>query len=117
MPIVRLITTAIHGILGHGTGKLLSETAPGEHNFDTSQPPINPLTNESVKTWYKPGQTWTGVFEEIAMSVEETRATLISEYLIDNKEMLAIFGYDDSTQPTADESRYPVFSLPFTASD
>jgi len=101
--IVRFITTAVHELVGHGAGKLLSESAPGQFNFDSSNPPLNPLTNEPIRSWYRPGQTWTSVFQDIAPSVEECRATLISEYLMDSKELLSIFGYDENSSVTADD--------------
>ena len=41
-------------LLGHGTGKLLQETAPGEYNFDVSNPPISPVTGKPISSWYKP---------------------------------------------------------------
>ena len=104
--IVRFVTTAVHELLGHGSGKLLSETSPGEFNFDRDNLPISPLTGHSIKTWYHPGQTWITVFGSIAPSVEECRAMLIPLYLIDNKELLSIFGYDDSTEITADDREY-----------
>ncbi|PLB51597.1 hypothetical protein P170DRAFT_443778 [Aspergillus steynii IBT 23096] len=86
--IVRFLTTAIHELLGHGTGKLLSETEPGVYNFDKQNPPISPLTGKAITSHYRPGQTWTSVFGKLAGTVEEYRAILISEYLMDNKELL-----------------------------
>lgn len=56
--------------LGHGCGKLLQETAPGTFNFDEKNPPISPLTNKPVTTWYTPGQTWGGVFGGLAGAYE-----------------------------------------------
>lgn len=102
--ITRFITTAIHELLGHGTGKLMSETIPEQYNFDKQNPPVNPLTKKPIESWYLPGQTWTSVFEDIATTVEECRATLVSLFLVDNKELLSIFGYNDSTSITADNS-------------
>lgn len=63
----------LHELLGHGTGKLLSELTPGNYNFDINNPPINPLTKEKVTTWYKPGQTWGSVFGGVAASYEECK--------------------------------------------
>lgn len=103
---IRTITTAVHELFGHGTGKLLSETRPGEYNFDQKHPPLSPLTGNTIKTWYLPGQTWTSVFGEIAGSVEECRAEVLSLYLMDSKELLSVFGYDDTTSITAEERSY-----------
>ncbi|CAD6442516.1 8519faed-3d63-42d5-bb05-e7de9257d89d [Sclerotinia trifoliorum] len=101
--IVRFITTAIHEMFGHGTGKLLSETTPGVYNFDKQNPPISPLSGEPVTSHYLPGQTWTSVFGKPAGTVEEFRAILVSEYLMDNKQLLNIFGYIDTSEITAED--------------
>jgi dipeptidyl-peptidase-3 len=84
---VRFITTAIHELLGHGTGKLLSETSPGVYNFDNQDPPKNPLSGKPVTSYYLPGQTWGSVFGKLAGTVEECRAILMSEYLMDNEDL------------------------------
>ncbi|KAL3437122.1 peptidase family M49-domain-containing protein [Aspergillus tetrazonus] len=107
--IVRFLTTAIHELIGHGTGKLLSETSPGVYNFDQQNPPISPLTGTPVTSHYLPGQTWTGVFGELAGTVEECRAILVSEYLMDNKEVLGIFGYTDDSEITVDDLLYTTY--------
>lgn len=67
------VQVGIHELLGHGTGKLLQETEPGKFNFDPKSPPISPITNKPVTTYYKPGQTWGSVFGGIAASYEEVR--------------------------------------------
>jgi len=107
--IVRFITTAIHELLGHGTGKLLSEMAPGMYNFEKQDPPINPITGEAITSHYQLGQTWTGVFGNLAGTVEECRAILVSEYLMDNKQILGIFGYTNDTNITADDLLYATY--------
>ncbi|KAI4616879.1 hypothetical protein J4E83_006461 [Alternaria metachromatica] len=99
---IRFVATVIHELLGHGTGKLLSETAPGIFNFDATNPPISPLTGRNVESWYRPNETYSSIFEDIAQSVEECRAILMSAYLIDNKEILGIFGYNEGSVLTAD---------------
>lgn len=101
--IIRFIVTAIHELLGHGTGKLLTETAPGIYNFDRENLPTNPVTGKAIETWYKPGQTWTSVFKKLATSVEECRAMLVSYYLADSKEVLSMFDYHDTSTITADD--------------
>ncbi|KAK7408800.1 hypothetical protein QQX98_009044 [Neonectria punicea] len=55
--IVRFITPAIHELLGHGTGKLPSETAPGIYNFDEQNLPISPISEKAVTSHYLPSQT------------------------------------------------------------
>jgi dipeptidyl-peptidase-3 len=110
--IIRFIVTAIHELLGHGTGNLLTETSSGTFNFDRVNLPINPLTGQAIKAWYKPGQTWTSVFEKLATSVEGYRAMLISYYLADDREVLSIFGYDDTSIISADGRQYPYTNLP-----
>ncbi|KAK4220726.1 peptidase family M49-domain-containing protein [Podospora fimiseda] len=82
---INFITTSLHELIGHGSGKLLSETAPNVYNFDINHPPINPLTNRPIELWYKPGQTWTSVFGKLATTVEKCRANLISYYIADEK--------------------------------
>ncbi|PVH79291.1 hypothetical protein DL98DRAFT_632565 [Cadophora sp. DSE1049] len=104
--ICRFISTATHELIGHGTGKLLAEVAPGKYNFDHTNPPISPVTGEPVKTWYKPGETWISVFGKLAPTVEECRAFLIADYLTDNKSILSLFGYDEHSTPSAEDSEY-----------
>ncbi len=89
------VQVGIHELLGHGSGKLLQETAPGEFNFDIKNPPINPLTNKPCTTWYKPGQTWSSVFGSIASSMEENRAELVAMALSCDFEILKLFGFGD----------------------
>ena len=64
------VQVGLHELTGHGCGKLLQETAPGEFNFDPKNPPVSPLTNKPVTTWYKPGQTWGSVFGGLAGAYE-----------------------------------------------
>ena len=92
---IHFIKNAIHELLGHGTGKLLREVAPGTFNFDPDSPPTNPLTGAPVETWYKPGQGFQGVFNDLANSIEECRATLVSYFLPDERNILSLFGYDE----------------------
>lgn len=100
---MRFLTTAVHELLGHGSGKLFSEVASGSYNFDRDRPPVSPLTGQSVTSWYERGQTWGSVFGPLAATVEECRAILISEYLMDNKQLLSIFGYTDTSEITAED--------------
>lgn len=109
--IVRFIQTAVHELLGHGTGKLLVETNSGSFNFDHDNPPVSPVTGKPIESWYKPGQTWNTVFGKLAPTVEECRAFLVADYLSDNKDILAMFGYNESSTPTANDRKRPTSSL------
>lgn len=89
------VQVGIHELLGHGTGKLLQETAPGVYNFDIKNPPVSPITNKPISTYYKPGQTWGSVFGSIAASYEECRAECVAMALSCDFEILRIFGFGD----------------------
>ncbi|OKL58930.1 hypothetical protein UA08_05774 [Talaromyces atroroseus] len=89
------VQVGLHELLGHGTGKLLQETAPGVYNFDISNPPTSPITNKPISTWYKPGQTWSSVFGAIASSYEECRAECVAMALSCDFDILKIFGHGD----------------------
>ncbi|KAI1802972.1 dipeptidyl peptidase III [Daldinia bambusicola] len=92
----------LHELLGHGTGKMMIEEPTNVFNFDSANPPINPLDGKPISTWYKPGQTWTGQFGDLATTLDECRAELVGAYLMDDPELLAIFGFTDesSIQPS-----------------
>lgn len=87
-----------HELFGHGTGKLLAEDGPGSFNFDAQNPPINPLTGKPIDSWYRAGQTWTGLFGDIATSVDECRAECVGAYLMSEMELLALFGFSETTE-------------------
>jgi len=91
------VQVGIHELLGHGTGKLLQETEPGKFNFDPKHPPISPITNKPVTTYYKPGQTWGSVFGSVASSYEECRAETVAMALSCDFEILKIFGFGDGS--------------------
>ncbi|OJJ44816.1 hypothetical protein ASPZODRAFT_121282 [Penicilliopsis zonata CBS 506.65] len=105
------VQVGIHELLGHGTGKLLQETSPGEYNFDFSNPPISPATNKPISTWYKPGQTWSSVFGAIASSYEECRAECVAMALGCDFEILQIFGFGDGNEDLAGEAGDILFAL------
>lgn len=89
------VQVGIHELLGHGTGKLLQETAPGVFNFDKENPPVSPVDNKPISTYYKPGQTWGSVFGAIAASYEECRAECVAMALSCEFSILKIFGFGD----------------------
>ena len=98
------VQVGIHELLGHGTGKLLQETTPGVFNFDVKNPPISPITNKPISTYYKPGQTWGSVFGSIASSYEECRAECVAMALSCDFEILRIFGFGDGKPDIAGEA-------------
>lgn len=91
------VQVGIHELLGHGTGKLLQETEPGKFNFDHSNPPISPVTNKPITTYYKPSQTWSSVFGGFSASYEECRAECVAMALSCDFHILKIFGFGDGS--------------------
>lgn len=75
-------------MLGHGSGKLLKET-DNILNFDKNLK--NPLTNQTVQTYYKHGQTYNSVFGPLSSAYEECRAESVGLYLSLEKEISKIF--------------------------
>ncbi|KAL4899153.1 hypothetical protein BDW74DRAFT_184019 [Aspergillus multicolor] len=104
------VQVGIHELLGHGTGKLLQETAPGEFNFDVSNPPVSPVTGKPVSSWYKPGQTWSSVFGAIASSYEECRAECVAMVLSCDFSILKIFGFGDGKEDISNEAGDVLFA-------
>ena len=88
----------IHELLGHGTGQMMVQEAEDKFNFDPSQPPTNPLTARSIEGWYKPGETWTGRFGDLATTVDECRCELVGACLMDDRDLLALFGFDANSE-------------------
>ena len=91
----------LHELLGHGTGKMLVESEEGKFNFDIQHRPIDPLTGGPITSWYRPGQTWTGQFGDLATTVDECRAELVGAYLMDDVELLELFGFTETSEITA----------------
>lgn len=90
----------IHELFGHGTGKLLNKD-----NFDINHPPANPLTTKPIHSWYRKGEGYYNVFGDIASALEECRAECVGLYLICDKRLLAMFGYDEHSLVTADQCK------------
>ena len=103
------IWIVLHELLGHGTGKLICEEERGNFNFDFEHPPIDPLAKEPIHSWYRLGQTLTGVFADLAPTVEECRADLVGAYLKDSKALLALFGFDASSKISPNDITYNVY--------
>ena len=98
------VQVGIHELLGHGTGKLLQETSPGVYNFDVKNPPVSPVTNKPVSTWYKPGQTWSSVFGSVASSYEECRAECVAMVLSCEFGILQLFGFGNGKEDMGSEA-------------
>ncbi|KAF3069082.1 putative dipeptidyl peptidase 3 [Daldinia childiae] len=99
----------LHELLGHGTGKMMIEEPTNKFNFDFNNPPINPLDGKPIRTWYKPGQTWTGQFGDLATTLDECRAELVGAYLMDDPELLALFGFTDESTIRSSDLTYNLY--------
>ena len=96
----------LHELLGHGTGKMMMQDLEGRYNFDINNPPLSPLNGQPIINWYKPRQTWTGQFGDLATTVDECRAELVGAYLMDDVELLDLFGYNETSPVTAANCEY-----------
>ncbi|KAK4101134.1 hypothetical protein N658DRAFT_426252, partial [Parathielavia hyrcaniae] len=99
----------LHELLGHGTGQMMVEYEEGKYNFDIDSPPVNPLTGNPITSWYRPGETWTGQFGDLATTVDECRAELVGAYLMDDPELLALFGFTDNSEIRAEDLTYNLY--------
>ncbi|KAI1138888.1 dipeptidyl peptidase III [Hypoxylon sp. FL0543] len=99
----------LHELLGHGTGKMMVEEPANKFNFDPTNPPTNPLNGKPIETWYKPGQTWTGQFGDLATTLDECRAELVGAYLMDDPELLALFGFADESAIRASDLTFNLY--------
>ncbi|SCU87324.1 LADA_0E03334g1_1 [Lachancea dasiensis] len=86
------VQVGIHELLGHGSGKLLSELEDGTFNFEKEKMPLG-LDGKPVTTYYSKGETWGSKFGQLAGAFEECRAEVVAMYLITNRDLLKIFGY------------------------
>uniref|UniRef100_A0A0A9YSQ5 Dipeptidyl peptidase 3 n=1 Tax=Lygus hesperus TaxID=30085 RepID=A0A0A9YSQ5_LYGHE len=91
------VNVGIHELLGHGTGKLLMQRDDGSFNFDHGTL-LDPFTKKPVTSYYKPGETFGGVFGQLGSSYEECRAEAVSLYLCVQPELLSIFDITDHTK-------------------
>ncbi|KAI3323189.1 peptidase [Xylariaceae sp. AK1471] len=99
----------LHELLGHGTGKMMMEEQPGKFNFDLANPPTSPLDGKPITSCYRAGETWTGLFGDLATTMDECRAELVGAYLMDDTELLALFGYTEETDIKARDLTYNLY--------
>jgi dipeptidyl-peptidase-3 len=99
------VMVACHELLGHGSGRLFLETEPGKYNFDINNRPKNLLTGSPIDSWYRPGETWQGVFGRDSSSYEECRADGIALLLVTHKPILKVFKYTDETDIKSDDGK------------
>ena len=85
----------------------MTQSDQDRFNFDIDNPPIDPLTGKAISSWYLPGQTWTGQFADLATTVDECRAELVGAYLMDDVELLRIFGFEETSAITASDRKPP----------
>ncbi|KAL8993729.1 MAG: hypothetical protein Q9169_006126 [Polycauliona sp. 2 TL-2023] len=102
------IWVVLHELLGHGTGRMMTEKN-GKYSFDAENPPYNPLTKAPITSWYRQGETWTGVFGDLATTVDECRAELVGAYLMDDMDLLALFGYNSYSEIKAQDLTYNMY--------
>lgn len=75
------LIVALHELLGHGTGKLLTKNVEtGEMNFPADL--INPYTNEPITTFYLSTETWSQKFGKLHSGYEECRADSVALFLL-----------------------------------
>ncbi|CCH44455.1 dipeptidyl-peptidase III [Wickerhamomyces ciferrii] len=94
------VQVGIHELLGHGSGKLLSENQDGTFNYDHENPPLG-VDGKPVTTYYKKGETWGSKFGSLAGAYEECRAEVIALYLITDPEILTTFGFKTKEEQRA----------------
>lgn len=84
------LIVALHELLGHGTGKLLTkDAATGELNFPADLK--NPFTGEAITTYYLSTETWSQKFGKLHSGYEECRADTVALYLMHYDEPFKIF--------------------------
>lgn len=85
------LIVALHELLGHGTGKLLTKNIEtGEFNFNHNEV-LNPFTGKPIETFYLSNETWSQKFGKLHSGYEECRADTVAIYLMHYEEPFEIF--------------------------
>ena len=86
----------------------------GSYNFNEKT--LIPDTDTAVNSWYKPGETWDIVFQEIASTYEECRAECVGLYLCLNNKVLRCVQqkiYDNSILYIMPYPTVPQHTIPY----
>ena len=76
-----------HELIGHGCGKILSETGSSVYNFDVENLPRSTLTGEPISSWYKLGQTPKSVFGGLYSTLSECIAEVVALFLLPQRDV------------------------------
>ncbi len=101
------LQVGIHELLGHGSGKLFHQDADHGFNFDRSELKHPLHEGQGISTWYKPGETWDGVFGSLSSAYEECRAECTGVFLSDDPLALRIFGHEGEEGHTITYAFHP----------
>ncbi len=84
------LIVALHELLGHGTGKLLTKNVEtGELNFPADLK--NPFTGNEISTFYLSTETWSQKFGKLHSGYEECRADSVAIHLMHFDQPYEIF--------------------------
>lgn len=77
------VQVGLHELLGHGSGLLFTESRDEKNELITNIPKDleHPIMGGAITSWYKEGETWSGVFSSLANTYEECRAECVGLYL------------------------------------
>lgn len=98
-----------HELIGHGCGKILSETAPAVYNFDIDDLPRNTLTGNPISCWYKLGQTPKSVFGGLYSTLSECIAEVLALFLLPRKDIWTALEMAKDPTGSDIETRMPTF--------
>jgi dipeptidyl-peptidase-3 len=101
------LQVGIHELLGHGSGKLFYQDGDDGFNFDRSELKHPLHEGQGISSWYKPGETWDGVFGSLSSAYEECRAECTGVFLCDDKLALSIFGHEGEEGHTITYAFHP----------